>query len=112
MERAHRGREPVAEALPLLVRDSSREHLLLELVDRCVARREHPPPSSRERGGIDAPVVRVRVAARSGPSVSSASMTSLIDCGVMYARRASCAFESPPRAPRTLSVVYWSVVRP
>ena len=40
-------------------------------------------------------------------------MTSLIDCGVMNARRASCDVESgAPCRLSTLSVVNWSVVRP
>jgi hypothetical protein len=46
------------------------------------------------------------------PFDSSASITSLIACGDMYARLASCAFESSPRRPSTLRVVYWSTVRP
>ena len=40
-------------------------------------------------------------------------MTSLIDWGVMNARRASCEVESgAPCRLRMLSVVNWSVVRP
>ncbi len=47
------------------------------------------------------------------PFLCRASMTSLIAWGVMYARRASCAFESGfPCRWSTLKVVYWSVVRP
>ena len=47
------------------------------------------------------------------PLRSSAWMTSLIDCGVMNARRASCDVESgAPCRLSTLSVVNWSVVRP
>jgi hypothetical protein len=47
------------------------------------------------------------------PFRSSAWMTSLMDCGVMNARRASCDVESgAPCRLSTLSVVNWSVVRP
>ena len=47
------------------------------------------------------------------PFRSSAWMTSLIDCGVMNARRASCEVDSgAPWRSRTLSVVNCSVVSP
>ena len=58
-------------------------------------------------------MIRVWVALDQSLAFECVGITSLMDCGVMSARRASCDVErGAPCRLRTLSVVNWSVVSP
>ena len=89
-----------------------REHGVLHVGDRAVARGEHLVAAVAERELDHPAVVGARASGRSARPRSSAASTSFIDCGVTYDRRASCALESPGRSRRIDSAVYFGTVSP
>ena len=110
-EIAHGGLDHSQERRAVFSREPS-EQLALELGNSLLASGEDAPALAVSAAGS---VLRLLGCGSRlmKPLRSSAWITSLIDCGVMNARRASCDVDSgAPWRSRMLSVVNWSVVRP